>query len=205
MIENVGILGLYSNYSFDNNEYPKFYVINKVIDVSLDEFDGIGDRVIKEACCDECDRNNLKMDIIKQIVEMLSVLSPEHVDVIADYVYNIVEMLTGDDTVTENGVSNINSMLSQLNAMVSDGKGMTKDDGKDIKESAINHLTPQERLKGKLKRRQPGVKRALKIRRMKNKKCPKGTSWSSKTRSCTKIDPKKSRTMKRVAKFRRYN
>lgn len=65
------------------------------------------------------------------------------------------------------------------------------------------HLTPEQRLQNKIKRRIPKIKKALKIRALKNSKCPKGTSWSSVTKSCTKIDPKRSRAAKLAAKTRR--
>ncbi len=67
----------------------------------------------------------------------------------------------------------------------------------------FKHQSIADKIASKRYRNKPKVKRLLKIRRAKNAKAPQGTSWSSKTRSFSRIDPKKSRTMKLVSKFRR--
>lgn len=68
----------------------------------------------------------------------------------------------------------------------------------------FKHQSAEDRIKSKMYRRKPKVKRSLKIRRAKNAKAPnKNISWSSKTRSYTTKDPNRRRTMKLVAKFRR--
>lgn len=70
--------------------------------------------------------------------------------------------------------------------------------------STFKHQSQADRIKSKMYRRKPKVKRALKIRRIKNAKSPnKNVSWSSKTKSYTTKDPKLRRTMKLVSKFRR--
>lgn len=68
----------------------------------------------------------------------------------------------------------------------------------------FKHLSQADRIKSKMYRRKPKVKRLLKIRRAKNAKSPnQNLSWSSKTKSYTTKDPKVRRTMKLVSKFRR--
>lgn len=68
----------------------------------------------------------------------------------------------------------------------------------------LKHMSAADRIKQKKYRKQAKVRRSLKIRSSKNAKSPsKNMTWSSKTRSYTKKDPKKSRIAKLVAKFRR--
>lgn len=73
----------------------------------------------------------------------------------------------------------------------------------EILSEAGRHISAKQKIKSKIRRRNPRVKLALKKRRMRNKMCPPGTSWSSKTNSCTKIDPKRSLAMRRAALYRR--
>lgn len=192
VLDEIEDVKLYQNYPFEPNSYPKFFIINKVLNMDLENFSNIKNRILKE-CCGH-DLEDIKVDIIEQIVEMLYPLEAWQVDIFADYIFNTIEPLIlaeGDE-------------FSQLNALAKSIEAASNKQLPTLTENAIKHLTSQERLKGKIERRKPRIKRALKIRRLKNKKCPPGTSWSSKTKSCTKIDPKKSRIMKRVAKFRRY-
>lgn len=192
ILEDLEDVNIYQNYPFEPNTYPKFFIINKVLNMDLERFSNIKNRILKE-CCGH-DLEDIKYEILEQIIEMLYPLEAWQVDIFADYIFNTVEpiMLSEGDE------------FSQLNALTRSIEAASNKQLPMLKENAIKHLTSQERLKGKIERRKPRIKRALKIRRLKNKKCPPGTSWSSKTKSCTKIDPKKSRIMKRVAKFRRY-
>ena len=54
----------------------------------------------------------------------------------------------------------------------------------------FKHQSIADKIASKRYRNKPKVKRLLKIRRAKNAKAPQGTSWSSKTRSFSRIDPK---------------
>jgi hypothetical protein len=76
--------------------------------------------------------------------------------------------------------------------------------GGDIEanESMITHLTSAERTQGKILRRTPKWKRKAKIRYIKNKKCPPGTTWSSKEKSCTHLNIDLSRLQKMISKMK---
>ena len=68
----------------------------------------------------------------------------------------------------------------------------------------LKHMSMTDRVKQKRYRKQAKVRRTLKIRADKNAKSPSpNMTWSSKTRSYTRKDPKRSRIAKLVDKFRR--
>ncbi|WGA02417.1 hypothetical protein [Campylobacter phage vB_Cj_QDYZ] len=68
----------------------------------------------------------------------------------------------------------------------------------------IKHMSVADRIAQKRYRKQPKIKRKLKIRAKKNAKAPsENMSWSSKKRGYVRKDPKLRRTMKLVAKLRR--
>lgn len=68
----------------------------------------------------------------------------------------------------------------------------------------LKHMKAKELAKGKIARRKMSFKRKQKMRNKKNAKAPTANmSWSTKTRSYVKKDPKVRRMMKLVAKFRR--
>ena len=63
-------------------------------------------------------------------------------------------------------------------------------------------MTSQERNAMKIKRRTPKFKRRIRLRYIKNKKCPAGTTWSSKTRGCSKLNIDLSRIEKLISKMK---
>ena len=68
----------------------------------------------------------------------------------------------------------------------------------------LTHMSMTDRIKQKQYRNKAKVRRSLKIRNSKNSKSPSpNMTWSSKTRTYTRKDPKRSRIAKLVAKFRR--
>lgn len=66
----------------------------------------------------------------------------------------------------------------------------------------VKHQSAKSRIRAKLRRKNPRTKLALKKRRNRNKTCPPGTSWSSKTNTCTVKDPKRQIQAKRAAQVR---
>jgi hypothetical protein len=88
------------------------------------------------------------------------------------------------------------SKLMKIRFYVSDAEGEM------LSEAAIIHQTGSERTAGKMKRRQPKWKRKAKIRYIKNKKCPVGTTYSQKDKSCTHIDIDMSRLQKLISKMK---
>lgn len=66
----------------------------------------------------------------------------------------------------------------------------------------VKHQSAKSRIRAKLRRKNPKTKLALKKRRNRNKTCPPGTAWSSKTNSCRVKDPKKQIQAKRAAQVR---
>lgn len=72
-----------------------------------------------------------------------------------------------------------------------------------ILSEAGRHISAKQKIAKKIYRRKPRVQLALKKRRARNKLCPPGMTYSSKTNSCTLKDPKRSLAMKRAAINRR--
>lgn len=91
------------------------------------------------------------------------------------------------------------SKLMKLKFYPSDAKG---DIYPVMTEATIDHLTSQERTASKLQRRIPKYKRKIKIRYIRNKKCPEGTTWSSVSKSCTRKNIDLSRIQKMISKMK---
>jgi hypothetical protein len=88
------------------------------------------------------------------------------------------------------------SKLMKLNFYASDTKGEI------LSEALITHMTAAERNAGKMKRRTPKWRKRARIRYIRNKKCPTGTTWSSTSKSCTRLNIDLSRLQKMIAKMR---
>lgn len=112
-------------------------------------------------------------ELMEEIQEALEDLTDDELDVVLDAIYSL---LLADEE--------------------------EKESEPDLKESLIDHQTPTEKTSLKMKRRLPKWKRKAKIRYFRNKKCPTGTSWSSKTKSCTHINIDMSRLQKIIAKMK---
>lgn len=83
-----------------------------------------------------------------------------------------------------------------------EGESEEGEDEDELEEASIEHLSGKERTAGRLKRRAPRWKRRARIRYIKNKKCPMGTTFSTKTKSCTRKNIDMSRIQKLISRMK---
>lgn len=116
-------------------------------------------------------------ELIDEIQDALTDLTDDELDVVLDAIYAII---------------------------LADEESEEKEEGSEenMEESLITHMTSKDRTTMRMKRRTPKWKRKAKIRYLKNKKCPAGTTWSSATKTCTHINIDMSRLEKIIAKMR---
>lgn len=121
-----------------------------------------------------------EVDTKEEIIEALDDMNEDELEALLDIIYLII---LGEDEESEEN-------------------NEPSEEDKKVTEAMIQHLTGKERSEGKMMRRTPKWKKKAKVRYIKNKKCPAGTTWSSKTRSCTKLNLDMSRLQKILAKMK---
>jgi hypothetical protein len=122
-----------------------------------------------------------KPSVKDEIIEALEDLNEDELEALMDVIYLFI--LGNEDREKEEGEEEAK-------------------EGGEVTEASIKHLTGLERSQGKMLRRTPKWKKKARTRYLKNKKCPAGTTWSSKERTCTKIDIDMSRLQKIIAKMK---
>jgi hypothetical protein len=127
-----------------------------------------------------------------EIIDALEDLTDDEIEALLDVIYLIVLSDEENKTPSEDDKDTIDTEV-------------VPEPEPTFSEAMIQHLTGAERSEGKLMRRTPKWKRKAKIRYIKNKKCPAGTTWSTKNRSCTRIDLDMSRLQKILAKMKIKN
>lgn len=115
-------------------------------------------------------------DISDELLDIISDMSDEEKEILLAHAYALV-LLGNEDEDSE-------------------------EDKDEELEETIQHLTGAERTQGKMQRRMPKWKKKAKIRYIKNKKCPIGTTWSSAEKSCTRINIDLSRLQKMISKMK---
>ena len=125
-----------------------------------------------------------------ELKEIISEMSDEEKEILLAHAYALV-LVSGDASEDDKEEE------EEVDADAGDAG-----DAGSVSEGSIKHLTSKQRTSGKLMRRKPKWKKRARLRYIKNKKCPAGTTWSSETRSCTHINIDLSRLQKMIAKMR---
>lgn len=199
------------NLEWDTNEY---FVLNKKSEeiMGIDNYDDddfapiykslglIKRKVVIEHNCDcqgevcTCDNETLPDDDKEfntdDLIDLITTLPYEDKEKVLLY---IVTNLLSDVDIT-------NVVNTVLDDVASDEEG--ESESELIADSKIKHISAKQQVANRIRRKNPKVAMALKKRRMRNAKCPKGMSWSSKTNSCRLKDPKRQLAAKRAAMYR---
>jgi hypothetical protein len=93
-------------------------------------------------------------------------------------------------------------LLAHAYALVLLNDTEESEEDNELEEASIVHLTGAERTQGKMMRRMPKWKKKARVRYIKNKKCPVGTTWSVSEKSCTRINIDLSRLQKMISKMK---
>ena len=117
-------------------------------------------------------------ELIEELNSAIEDMTDDELDVLLDYAYAI--------------------LLSE-----EEEEDKESEEGEEkVEEALIQHQTPTEKSQLKRIRRTPKWKRKARVRYIRNKKCPAGTSWSSVTKSCGHINIDMSRLQKIISKMK---
>jgi hypothetical protein len=167
-------MGLFGDYILEKKETSKLEqpVHSDIVDVEVAEPTELDNQASEQI-----------QSVDDQLKDIISDMTDEEKEVLLDHAYALVLADVEDD-----GEESDESDSS--------------DEDNEITEASIKHLTAAERTAGKMTRRTPKWKRKARIRYIKNKKCPAGTTYSSDSKSCTRLNIDLSRLQKMIAKMR---